>query len=487
MKPNRFSSYACWYTVFAVLICLKCQFALAQGDENLLFFTNDGCAPCKLVAPAIAELQAEGFPVKTINVSQHPDWADAYKVSSTPAIYLTRGNRVLDYKFGVLRKTEILQRLANAGIRPRAQRATANPIRRPPTEPRPRQTKVSLASKQPRPLLDYRSSTLHKGTTSPANSAENVAMSSTVRLKVEDELGYSYATGTVIHRHAGESLVVTCGHVFRESKGRGKITAEFGFEHGAAVEVPGRLLDYDSDANDIALVEISSGQYELGVSRLAKANTKIKRGEEVFSIGCDRGDNPTIRRTAIKNIAWYDESLKYDIFGRPVNGRSGGGLFNRSGELVGVCNAAAVEVDEGIYSALETIHWQVNRANLAHLFRDPPRGQLAAAPSRRELPRMVDLRRGRDAAVSRAALDSNPKSGVGGVRQAGFSGQDTSDSEVMIVVRSRSNPASNKVINISDPTPRLLDYLESMDDDVRPTMRSFNVATHREPIHRVRK
>jgi S1-C subfamily serine protease len=51
-----------------------------------------------------------------------------------------------------------------------------------------------------------------------------------------------------------------------------------------------------------------------------------------------------------------------------VDGRSGGGLFNEQGELIGVCNAAAVEVDEGIYTALETIHWQIAAVDLEHLF-----------------------------------------------------------------------------------------------------------------------
>jgi len=486
MKHNRLCCFVFCYAVFAALAGLNSHFLSAQTvnreKELLIFFTNDGCAPCRLVAPSIEELRN-----LTINVSQHPDWAERYRVSSTPAVYFTRGNKVLDYHFNVIRKSEILQRLQKAGIRPRSNN---NP--RPPAVIRPSQTKVSLASNKSSGPLNFESATLHKGTSSPGNSAESLAMSSTVRLRVEDDLGYSYATGTVIHRHKGESLVVTCGHVFRESKGKGKITAEFGFEHGVAVEVPGRLLDFDSDANDIALVEIKSDNYNIGIAKLASSGTKIKRGEKVFSIGCDRGNNPTIRRSAIKNIAWYDEALKYDIFGRPVNGRSGGGLFNSRGELVGICNAAAVEVDEGIYSALETIHWQVNRANLAHLFQNQsssqPNRQLASTPSKQPLPRMVDLRRGRNAGVNRASLNSNPTTPVGSaVSQASFAQHSTSDQEVMIVVRSRSNPAGNKVINISDPTPRLLQYLESMDDDVRPVVRSFNVATHREPIHRVRK
>ena len=87
-----------------------------------------------------------------------------------------------------------------------------------------------------------------------------------------------------------------------------------------------------------------------------------------------------------KNRAAYDGAIKYDIYGRPVDGRSGGGLFNEKGELIGICNAAAVEVDEGIYTALETMHWQIAQVNLEHLFQDYMTVWPAAVPSRCPLP-----------------------------------------------------------------------------------------------------
>ena len=81
-------------------------------------------------------------------------------------------------------------------------------------------------------------------------------MDATVRLKVEDPQGISYATGTVIHGHNGEYLLMTCGHVFRESAGKGEITAEFGFENGELETAPGQLISYDAKARDVALVAI---------------------------------------------------------------------------------------------------------------------------------------------------------------------------------------------------------------------------------------
>ena len=46
-------------------------------------------------------------------------------------------------------------------------------------------------------------------------------LAATVRLRVEDAQGRSFGTGTIIDARSGEALVITCGHLFRESKGKG--------------------------------------------------------------------------------------------------------------------------------------------------------------------------------------------------------------------------------------------------------------------------
>ncbi len=209
-----------------------------------------------------------------------------------------------------------------------------------------------------------------KGTNQPRTASERLALQATVRLKVEDPEGISYATGTVIHSHGGESLVMTCGHVFRDSRGKGVITAEYGFDTGQLKTGPGELISYDAKARDIAVVAIRT-PVPITPVPIAPREATVERGNDIFSLGCDHGQSPTIRHSQIKNRAAYDGSIKYDIYGRPVDGRSGGGLFTSAGELIGVCNAAAVEVDEGIYTALDTIYWQLAAVKLEHLFEGP--------------------------------------------------------------------------------------------------------------------
>ena len=346
----------------------------AQPNVNraaqLYFFTNQGCAPCRQVEPGIEALKREGYPVSTIYVSQQPQLANQFNVHQTPTVVLVSDNRIVGRHAGLIDGTTLKQwfaaigvpsgsafanaRVGNQETLPASSTAPARPARSPSS---PRSPESRLAGP----------STMHRGTRQPANQIERRALQSTVRLKVEDPEGISYATGTVVHRHNGECLVMTCGHVFREAGGEGRITAEFGFENGDLQSAPGQLLTYDADARDIGLVSIRT-QHPFEPVPIASPDEEVSRGKKIFSIGCDHGESPTIRHSSIENRAAYDGSIKYDILGRPVDGRSGGGLFNEAGQLIGICNAALVDEDQGIYTALETIHWQIANNNLTHLF-----------------------------------------------------------------------------------------------------------------------
>lgn len=205
-----------------------------------------------------------------------------------------------------------------------------------------------------------------------ATDAEDRAMGATVRIRVEDAGGFSTATGTVIQSVNGFNLVVTCGHVFRDSGGKGKITADLNWS-GELIKVDGRLLSYDAGPNDVGLMYFRS-DFNVVATGLAPSDYVVRRGDSIFSIGCDFGKPPTIRRSTIKRLAVYDGSAKYDIVGRPVIGRSGGGLFNARGNLIGVCNAATVDVDEGVYSSLANIYRQLAITDISFVSATIPPG-----------------------------------------------------------------------------------------------------------------
>ena len=241
--------------------------------------------------------------------------------------------------------------------------------------------------------------------------------------------------------------------------------------------------------------------------------------------------------------------LKYDIVGRPVDGRSGGGLFTPSGQLIGVCNAAAVDFDEGIYSSLDTIYWQIEKVNLAHLFapaerfasNEPLNQQLAGSggaaenwgdsggsspkpwdeemtnPALRDVASPISddwtppenpsrssglalAANGGLGAGSRAnPVNHQPRArkNVGSERAQAQVRQHLADqrtdvswartpvlrnsqeTEVIIIVRSLTNPNHAETITVSDPSPQLLNYLGKMKSEVSGR-RDVNVASHRD-------
>lgn len=508
-------------TMVAFLGTTTVKSVVAQANQSpiLYFFTNDGCAPCLSVKPTIDRLTANGYPIKTLKAAEHAQFAQQLGVDRTPTVVLIAGNRIVGRHAGLIDGATLEQWFAKVGAsaQPAFNRISSAPPNASPdyaANPAKVGTKVVI----PRQVTDqdparvhglaFPPSTMVRGTAQPGSKAERRAMQATVRLKVDDNEGASYATGTVIHTHGNESLVMTCGHVFRDSNGQGKITAEYDFyDHPRTAS--GRLVDYDAQAKDIALVVIRTDA-PLPAVPLAEKTSPIQTGVNVFSIGCDHGEDPTIRHSQIKNRAAYDGALKYDIFGRPVDGRSGGGLFTESGELIGVCNAAAVEVDEGIYSALDTLYWQLATTGLEHLFDDNANQRLAANPTPQIPSRSPSILRGQPAGNRFAEVGrgnrqfadqlsqertrqarTTPASRVQGfsrtperlgsrepmapINQADLrqrtnvglklsNNQNTSDNspEVVIMVRSKQDPQVAERIVINDPTPELLEYLSNM-------------------------
>ena len=72
-------------------------------------------------------------------------------------------------------------------------------------------------------------------------------------------------------------------------------------------------------------------------------------------------------------------------------------FFTTDGKLIGVCNAAVVDVDEGVYTALDTVYWQLAKANLTELFSNQ---NLALATNTRDRDRLA-MANNRDNAIGR--------------------------------------------------------------------------------------
>jgi hypothetical protein len=205
-------------------------------------------------------------------------------------------------------------------------------------------------------------------------------LAASVRLRIEDPDGRSCGSGTIIHSRNGEALVLTCGHIFRDSKGKGRITVElFGAGSTEPQQVEGRLISYNLD-QDVGLVAIRTPG-PVAVARLAPPDYQITRNMPVASVGCNNGDSPSVQHSQIAEINKYQGPSNIEVTGQPVEGRSGGGLFSSDGYVIGVCNCADPKDREGIFAPLSLICAELDRIDFAFVYKSPSGSLETTAPS----------------------------------------------------------------------------------------------------------
>ncbi|SDN24543.1 thioredoxin [Actinacidiphila guanduensis] len=88
---------------------------LASGLPVLVEFTADWCAPCRMIAPALAEIareEAHRLRVVRIDVDTNPATQAAYGVLSMPTLLLFRAGEPVHALVGARPKRRLLQDLA---------------------------------------------------------------------------------------------------------------------------------------------------------------------------------------------------------------------------------------------------------------------------------------------------------------------------------------------------------------------------------------
>ncbi len=318
--------------------------ATAPSETVLLQFTSEHCKHCRNMEPTMERLKSAGYPVRAIDVDRSRPWAEHYQVKGVPTFVMVTGGKVVDRVEGFTSHARLAQMYETANFTPATSdtRSSQFPGNHkseagPSSATKIRQVSHTAQLTQTRKL-----------------SAEQIASQATVRLKIEDATGYSFGTGTIIDVHGEDALVLTCGHLFRTSGGKGSITVDL-FANGTSTSVPGKLVYYEADKADIGFVTLRPG-IDIAAVTVAPQSYRPQRDDAVFNIGCNNGRSPTLRRSKVTSLDRYAGPSNIEVAGMPVNGRSGGGLFASNGMLIGVCNAADDQDDEGIYAALPTIH-----------------------------------------------------------------------------------------------------------------------------------
>ena len=436
----------------------------AEPEATLLNFTQANCGHCRAMEPVLAQLEATGLPIQTINVEQHPEMVQRFKVAGTPTFIMLVAGREAGRQVGTA-SVEKLQSLFPAssagadvrgqspessnsignrlggmfgkGAKPAASANAASPANTAPPggDPFARQQPSTRESYEPAiPDHAVSAAAVPVGEVDPRGRA----MAAAVRLKVRDADGHSVGTGTIIDTHGDEAVLITCGHIFRASQGKGQIQVDL--FHPQPRTVPGKLLDYDLE-RDIALVSISPGAGTVAAV-VAPEGLVLNKNDEAFNIGCNQGEDPSLRATKITGINRYQGPPNIESAGHPVNGRSGGGLFSRDGYLIGVCNFADEAGNEGVYAAMGTIHWQLERVGLTALYQPQVNAVAHVAtpePGSNE--------------------QNSPAPPVGSLATTASS-ETAGDTEIICIVRSKSNPsAKGQVLVIDRASQQLMQQL----------------------------
>lgn len=357
--------------------------AESSGDCIVIEFSAAGCTRCGEMHRTTDQAIEEGWVVRRFDTKRDAHMASRWQIQSVPTTILVRNGRELDRILGPIEYREMKQRMSAA--------SSVDSMRSTKTERRSSQgnvqTPVVRAQSQLAMVPMSAAASLFPAASSSAGNAAfvpnapfvpNAAFAqplrskdpreSTVRIRIQEPQQESVGTGTIIDSHNGQALVLTCGHLFRESQGQAKITVET-FLGGQIKSYPASIVDFQAKDMDIGLVEFRPNT-EVPVATLIPKNRKLTEGQTVFSWGCDRGALPSRYDSKITKLNRYLGAPNVEVAGQPVEGRSGGGLFDESGELIGVCYAADPELQEGLYNGAEVVYYQLAKLGLHRLFNE---------------------------------------------------------------------------------------------------------------------
>ena len=393
--------------------------AAQSGEVLLLDFTAAWCGPCKQMAPIVAEVASAGWVVRHVDVDSETDLVRRFGVTGVPCyVLLVKGHEVGRIN-GATTRGELENLLAKAaaplgGTGPVAAPAPAtdqppiagvplpvaaadahlatdsppsSPARAAATEPTmPRSFVPVTAMAEPAAAASQAMPAATAVESGSRAVLEQQLLAATARLRVEDSSGVSWATGTVIDCRQGEALILTCGHVFRDSQGKGRIEVDLFGPQGPR-GIAGQVISWDLK-RDLALVSIFT-EATIDPVRVGGTDRATPVGAAVVTVGCNGGKDPTIHHSRITAVDKYLGPSNLQVAGQPVQGRSGGGLFAIDGTLIGVCNAADPADNEGLFAALPSIHDQLDETGLSFVYRNVyPSGGLDVAAAGPHLPNM---------------------------------------------------------------------------------------------------
>lgn len=500
----------------------------AQARGEVLDFGLTYCGPCQQMNPIVEKLAREGYPIRKVDGERDQALASKFNVSRFPTFILVIDGREVQRVSGLQSEDQLRMMLAKIPASaptaaPAGRTAAAPPgnvagsvrqvgIVNPPGpfrsslgEPAPLPRPVShdapvaapprvaqvdepermwpFGKKKEAPPAVRASGHELEGAAAATTDDILFRVSTRIRVRMGDKI--NRGSGTIIESKPGRTLIMTCGHIFRGIDETAKIEVDV-----APWEQPqkyvAQLVKHDLEA-DVGVIAISTNE-ALPVAPVARRSQNPKVGDPMVCIGCSGGQNPTREQIRVTALDKYEGPSTIECGGLPVQGRSGGGLFDAAGRLTGICINADPQGQRGIYAGLSAVQDLLTSANLSYLHSEPETrvAETEAAPA--ASPRDAGLAFGaesgnpfgRSAANDRAdaapAMDPRnlPESMRGSVAispavvpasaPAAVSAPldiPADDAEVVVVIRKKNQPQNApRVIVIHEASAKFQQYLE---------------------------
>ena len=410
----------------------------------VLEFSATWCGPCQKVGPIVARLERGGYPIRKVDIEKEPQLARKYNVRSIPTFVLVVDGREKNRIVGATSESQIRQLLAQVPVRQK-----------------PKDTRVADSRSSPGGGAVVRGN-LDASVPMEPQTKSNRPMSGSVRIRVKDESGTNFGSGTIIRSAPGRTLILTCGHIVRNLSSGATIETDFFSSNGPETFVAEMVVA--DQQSDLGILAIRTSD-PLPVIRVA--GQPAVKDEEVYSIGCGGGSEPTVQKLNVTSLNRYLGPDNIECTGVPVRGRSGGGLFNRGGDLIGVCIAADPKDKRGLYSGLKPIIQILKKLD------DPDREMVGTGGDFQEpSPKQA----GPQNSGSGAGTDQNPAGGrfnepptdtqYSTKEIAELAGQ-LDDAEVICIIRSRTKGhEGSRVVIINKASGKFVRYLT---DEMRQT------------------
>ncbi len=475
-------------------------------------FTASWCGPCQQMSPMVSRLQRQGYPIKKVDVDRYREFAGKYRISSIPAFVLVVDGQEVQRIVGATTESKLKSMLARiprnqptnkpgtmvADNSTSGRRAKPRPAVKP-TKAKTRFQIPFLGRAEPEPA-DISEATIRANLDeiddeSPAVSPVATPMEASVRIRAHSGSYTNFGSGTIISSADGRTLILTCGHICRGMK-RGSMEVDV-FHNGSVQTYLGKILRFNEKA-DVGLLEIPTDEV-YPHSPIAPVGDLPRKGDPVASVGCGGGDDPTLQQHRVIRLNFNPGPDFLVCTGEPIEGRSGGGLFNAQNELIGVCFGRSEEDRCGYYTGLKPIQLLLKQSGLAHLYQ--PKSEQPATEADEPLlaNQQVELNAesvvddGQIADVNMTEDELNPAVAAATTQQDGLPPGESpfeelkqaiaevGEAEVVCVVRPINNPqASSRVVILNRANPQLIRYLtEDFESELLYNMTSMKIPTLR--------